>query len=91
MDFKDLDEKSIALALMLTEEGKEADESARSSSTERRLVYVDGVLIEMAEWAIVANIRNGFFKVVYPGTNIPWERGERRHPFYPPDWTPEHF
>ncbi|SPH18487.1 hypothetical protein DEA8626_02026 [Defluviimonas aquaemixtae] len=86
LDFSKLKPNSVVLSVMVT--GKPASQQSAARSGGRRAIYVDGILMEMDEEMIVALIRSGIFTVVYPGTNIPWDKGEDRHPNYPPDWLP---
>jgi hypothetical protein len=87
VSWADLPPKSVIL--MVQTKGKKASPAAAASSGARmRHVIIDGMLVEMAEEMILALIQSGIFTVVYPGTNIPWDPTEDRHPDYPPDWFP---
>lgn len=58
----------------------------QASSSKRRLVIVDGILMEMDERMVNALIRGGIFTVVYPGTEVPYDPPPSV-PNYPPDWV----
>ncbi len=87
LDFSQLKPNTVVLSVVLA--GKPDGGAAATQSSRRRAIYVDGILMEMDEEMIVALIRSGIFTVVYPGTNIPWDKGGDRHPNYPPDWVPQ--
>ena len=58
----------------------------KASSSKRRPVIVDGILMEMDERMVNALIRAGIFIVVYPGTEVPYDPPPSV-PSYPPDWV----
>lgn len=87
ISWSDLPQKSVLL-MVQSSGGKKPPAEPASSSARMRQVIVDGILMEMNEEMLVALIRSGIFTVVYPGTNIPWDKNEDRHPNYPPDWVP---
>lgn len=60
--------------------------SAAAQAARKRLVSIDGALVELDEAFIRGQIDAGAFVVVHPGTTIRWEPAEDRHPNYPPDW-----
>lgn len=90
LDFSQLKPNTITASVALTGKPDTGASAARSSSdgSNRRPIYVDGVLMELPEWVILGQIKMGVFTVVYPGTNIPWTSDEDRHPFYPPPYIP---
>lgn len=75
----------VALGKKPDEKETEQVQSQSSSSGNRRLVIVDGVLMEMFESTIIGLVKAGVFTVVWPGTSTPVGRGESRGG-YPPDW-----
>jgi hypothetical protein len=87
ISWSDLPPKSVLLMVQSNGAKKPAAPPA-SSSARMRQVFVDGILMEMNEEMLIGLIRSGIFTVVYPGTNIPWDKTEDRHPNYPPDWFP---
>jgi hypothetical protein len=79
-------QKASGNALFVTTDRAPQIQAAGAALASRRLVYVDGVLIEMDEEMIRGQVDAGAFTVVYPGTSIPWKPSDDRHPNYPPDW-----
>ncbi|MCX7644127.1 MAG: hypothetical protein N2Z62_02375 [Rhodobacteraceae bacterium] len=66
--------------------GRPAAPGSAAQAARKRLVSIDGALVELDEAFIRGQIEAGTFIVVYPGTTIPWDPAGDRHPDYPPDW-----
>jgi hypothetical protein len=79
--------KSVLLMVQTSGTGTAKPSTARLAGT-KRPVIIDGVLMELDEEFIVGQVRAGAFTIVYPGTNIPWDRNGPNVPHYPPDWYP---
>lgn len=85
------DKSDVLAATMLKKPSKEEveNQSRSSSAGTRRLVYLDGVLVEMFESTIIAWVKSGFMTVVWPGTSVPVGWGEQRGG-YPPIYIQPH-
>ncbi len=64
---------------------KQDPEASTRSGTQRRLVIVDGVLMDVPEFLAIGLVKSGFWSVVWPGTRIRVNKGESKGG-YPPDW-----
>ncbi|MFN0113613.1 MAG: hypothetical protein ACKVPY_02945 [Paracoccaceae bacterium] len=86
--WKSLAPGSATLSLAITGEIGRAPHhwpaSGRVQGGLRRLVVVDGTLMELDERFLKDRIGEGTLTVVYPGTNIPL--GQTAAPAYPPAW-----
>jgi hypothetical protein len=78
-----------SVILSVSTEGAGSRPAAPGSAAQtarKRLVSIDGALVELDEAFIRGQIDAGVLTVVYPGTRIPWDPAGDRHPNYPPDW-----
>lgn len=78
--------KAVPSFLMQKKGGEKEAQSAARSGNKRRLVVVDGILMEMNENVVNAWLKLGVFKLVYPGTTEP-VGFPSEVPGYPPIWV----